>query len=87
MSLRTEQVEEYTVVELTIGQVMDLQEASEGLSGKERTLAMLGASVQKDGQPLGSTAAQLPARLAKRLTKLVTEMNGLNEEDEENPNG
>lgn len=80
MTFRSEQVEEYTVMELTIGQVLDLQEV--GSTNRERTLAMLGASVYKDGAPIGEAAAQLPARLAKKLTHLVTSLNNLNEEDE-----
>lgn len=85
MTFRSEQVEEFTVTELTIGQVLDLQEV--GSTNRERTLAMLGASVYKDGKPIGDAAAQLPARLAKRLTNLVTKLNNLNEEDEDNPKG
>ena len=83
MGLRTEQVEEYTVMELTIGQVLELQDI--GDSNRDRTVAMLGASVYKDGKPLGEESLKLPARLAKRLMKLVTEMNNLEPEDEENP--
>lgn len=83
MTARTEQVEEYTVMELTIGQVLDLQDT--GDTTRERTLAMLGASVYKDGVPLGDAARNLPARLAKRLMGLVTEMNNLNQDDEDDP--
>jgi hypothetical protein len=84
MTARTEQVEEYTVHELTIGQVLDLQEV--GNTTRERTLAMLGASVyDKNNKPLGAKAAELPARLAKRLMKLVTDLNNLNEDDPETP--
>lgn len=83
MGLRTEQVEEYTVTELTIGQILEMQDT--GQTNRERTVAMLGAAVYKDGKPIGAEALNLPARLAKHLMKLVTEMNNLEGDEDDTP--
>ena len=76
---------DYTVKELTLGQVMDIREQyPEG--GNALTMAMLGASVYNgSGTPVGPEGARnIPVRLANKLSALVAELTG-DKDDEEDP--
>lgn len=84
-SLEERKVGAYTVKELSLRQLMDLQEQHpEG--GKAMTVAMMGAMVHNGtGQPIGADAAlDLPARVAMKLQAAVTELTVSDEESEKN---
>lgn len=85
MHMETRQIGDYTVRELTIGEIMDMRDAHPN-GGNALSLAMLGAAVSNGtGAPIGVDGArQLPARIAMKLSAVVAEFAGNDEGAQKN---
>lgn len=84
---REVKVEDYTVRELNMGQIMDLREEFPD-GGSKMTMALIGESVlSKDGKPIGRDGARkLPGHLVNGLSKAVTELHGWGDKEDEEKN-